>query len=65
VLLGVVLGRVPEGRVDAALGRAGVAADRVDLREESYVSAEIESLDGRAHSRAAGAYHEDVVLGLH
>jgi hypothetical protein len=42
-----------------------VAANRVDLGEEHDVGAEIEGLDGRAHSRAAGAYHEDVVLGLH
>ena len=37
VLLGVVLGGVPERRVDPALGRAGVAADRMDLRDERDV----------------------------
>ena len=39
VLLGVVLGRVPERGVDPALGRAGVAADRVDLGEKRDVGA--------------------------
>ena len=39
VLLGVVLGRVAERRVDAALGRAGVAARRVELGDERDVRA--------------------------
>ena len=37
--LGAVLGRVPERRVDAALGRAGVAARRVQLRDDGDVRA--------------------------
>ena len=65
VLLGVVLGRVPQGGVDPALGRAGMAAHRVDLREESHVRALIVRLDGCAHARATGAYDEDVVRCFH
>ena len=65
VLLGVVLGGVPERGVDPALGRAGVAADGMDLGEERHVGAGVERLDGRAHARAAGADYKDVVLGLH
>ena len=65
VLLGVVLGRVPERRVDPALGRAGVAANRVDLGDERDVGAGVECLDRGAHARAAGADDEHVVLRVH
>ena len=65
VLLGVVLGGVPERRVDPALGRAGVAANRMDLREERDVRARVMGLDGRAHARAAGPDDEHVVYGFH
>ena len=65
VLLGVVLGGVAERRVDPALGRAGVAARRVDLRDERDVGARVVRLDGRAHARAAGPDDEHVVLGFH
>ena len=65
VLLGVVLGRVAERRVDPALGRARVAADRVDLRDERDVGARVVGLDRRAHAGAAGADDEDVVLRFH
>ena len=65
VFLGTVLRGVAEGRIDAALCRAGVAADRMDLREQRYVGARIVRLDGRAHTRAAGTDDEDIVLGLH
>ena len=65
VLLGVVLGGVPERRVDPALGRAGVAARRMDLRDERDVGARVVRLDGRAHPRAAGPDDEHVVLRFH
>ena len=65
VLLGVVVGRVPERRVDAALGRAGVAAHRVDLRDHRDVRAGVEGLDRRAHARAAGPDDHDVVNRVH
>ena len=65
VLLGVVLGGVPERGVDPALGRAGVAAGRMDLRDERDVGARIVRLDGRAHPRAAGPDNEHVVLRFH
>jgi hypothetical protein len=65
VLFRVVVGGVAERRVDAALGGARVAPDRVDLGQEGDVRAEVEGLDGGAHSRAAGADDQHVVLGLH
>ncbi len=65
VLLGVVLGRVPERGVDPALRRAGVAANRVDLGDHRDVRAGVESLDRRAHSRAAGTHDDDIVNGVH
>ena len=65
VLLGVVLGGVPERGVDPALGRAGVAAHRMDLREKRDVGAEIVRLDRGAHARQAGADDEHVVCGFH
>ena len=65
VLLGIVLGGVPERRVDAALGGAGVAADRMDLRDERDVRARVVCLDGGAHAGAAGADDQHVVLRFH
>ena len=65
VLLRAVLGGVPERRVDPALGRAGVAADRMDLREKRDVGAEIVCLDRGAHPGAPGADNQDVVCGFH
>src|SRR5205085_2642172 len=65
VLLRVVVGGVAERRVDPALGRAGVAARRMDLRDESDVGPCVERLDRGAHARAAGTDDQDVVLGLH
>ena len=65
VLLGAVLGLVPERRVDAALGGAGVAARRVQLRDHRDLRASIVSLDGCAHAGAPGADDEDVVGRLH
>ena len=62
---GSVLGGVSERRVDPALGRAGVAADGMDLRDERDVGARVVRLDGRAHARAAGPDNEHVVLGFH
>jgi hypothetical protein len=65
VLLGAVLGGVPERRVDPAFGRAGVAADRVDLGEKRDVGALVERLDGRAHPGAAGPDDKHVMLRQH
>ena len=65
VRLGAVLGGVAERRVDAALGRAGVAAGRVQLRDHADVGARVVGLDGRAHACAAGADDEHVVRRFH
>ncbi len=65
VLLGTVLGCVPERRVDAALGGSRVTPSRVELRDEGDVGAGVECLDRRPHSGAAGADDEDVVLRFH
>ena len=65
MLLGIVLGGVPERGVDPAFGRARVAADGVDLRDHRDVRARIEGLDRRAHPRAAGPDDEHVVLRYH
>ena len=54
VLLGIVLGRVSERRVDPALSRPRVAANRVDLGEERDVRTLVECLDRGAHPSAAG-----------
>ena len=63
--LGAVLAGVPEGRVDPALGRAGVAAGRVELRDDRDVRARVVRLDRGAHPRATRPDHEYVVLRLH
>ena len=60
-----VLGRVSERGVDPALGRSGMRAGRVQLRDHRDVRPGVVGLDGRAHARAAGADHEDVVLSDH
>ena len=65
VLLGIVLRRVPERSVDPAFGRAGVAADGMDLGDDGDVGAHVERLDGGAHPRAAAAHDQDVVLRVH
>ena len=65
VLLGVVVGRVPERGVDPALRGPGVAADRMDLREKRDVGAEIVGLDRGAHAGAPGADDEHVVRCFH
>ena len=65
VALGGVVGRVPERRVDAALGRAGVAAGRVQLRDDRDVRARVVGLDRGAHACATRADHEYVVLRVH
>ena len=65
VRLGGVLGGVAERRVDAALGRARMAAGRVELRDHADVRAGVVRLDGRAHARAAGADDQDVVGRFH
>ena len=62
---GVVLAGVAERRVDAALGRAGVAARRVELRDDRDVRARVVRLDRRAHACAARPDHEYVVLRVH
>ena len=65
VLLDRVLGGVAERRVDPALGRAGVAARRVQLRDDADVRARVVRLDGRAHACAARPDDEHVVLRVH
>ena len=65
VALPGVLGRVPERGVDAALGRAGMAPGRVELRDDADVGACVVSLDRRAHPGTAGADDEDVVRCFH
>ena len=60
-----VLLRVPERGVDAALGRAGMAAGRMELRDDGDVGSGVERLDRRAHARATGADHEDIVRRFH
>ena len=50
VLLRIVLRRVSERGVDPSLGRARMAANRVDLRQERDVGTGIESLDGGTHA---------------
>ena len=65
VLLGIVLRRVAERRVDPALGRAGVATNRVDLRDDGHVGAHVERLDRGAHACAAAADDQHVVRRVH
>ncbi len=65
VVLGAVLAGVAERGVDAALGRAGVAARRVQLRDDADVGARIVRLDGGAHPGTAGTDHDYVVRRLH
>ena len=65
VALRAVVAGVAERGVDPALGGAGVAARRVELREEGDVGAGVERLDRGAHPGAAGADHEYVVRRLH
>ncbi len=65
VRLGVVVGLVAERGVDASLGRARVAAGRVQLRDDRNPGAGIVRLDGSAHARAARADHEHVEGSVH
>src|SRR6185503_1803887 len=65
VLFGVVLRGVAKGRVDAALRRAGVAANGMDLGDERHVRPLVVGLDSRAHAGTAGTDDEDVVLRFH
>ena len=60
VRLGVVVRLVAERRVDAALGRARVAARRVELRDDRDACARVVGLDRGAHACAAGADDEHV-----
>ena len=64
VRLGAVLGGVAERGVDAALGGAGMAPRRVQLRDHADVRAPVVRLDGCAHAGAPGADDEDVVASL-
>jgi hypothetical protein len=65
VFLRVVLGGVPERRVDAAFRRSGMAADGMDLRDQRHVRPRVVGLDSGAHTGTAGADDQDIVLGLH
>ena len=65
VRLGAVLGGVPERRVDPSFGRAGVAAGRVELRDDGHVRAGVVCLDRGSHAGATRADHEYVVLRVH
>ena len=65
VALGRILRRVAERRVDAALGGAGVAARRVELRDDGDVGAGVVCLDRGAHPCAAGSDDQDVVGRFH
>ena len=60
-----VVADVAERGVDPALGGAGVAARRVELRDDGDVGAGVERLDRGAHPGAPGADHEYVVRRLH
>src|SRR5439155_19080008 len=62
---GVVLRGVAQRRIDPALGRAEVAADRVDLGDKGDVGTGVVCLDGRSHARAAGTDDKYVVLPVH
>jgi hypothetical protein len=46
---------VAQGRADAALGRAGVAACRVELRQDRRLDAVARELERRPQAGAAGA----------
>jgi hypothetical protein len=63
--VGVVLGCVSECRVDAALGGAGVASRRVQLRDDGDIGACVVRCDRGAHAGAAGPDHHDIVLRVH
>ena len=63
--LGIVVRLVPERRVDAALGRAGVAPRRVQLRHDRNPSACVVGLDRGAHACAAGAHNQHVERPVH
>ena len=60
-----ILGGVTERRVDAPLGRAGMAARGVQFRDHPDVRACIMGFDGCAHTGAAGADDQDVVGCFH
>ena len=51
---------VAERGVDAALGRAGVGARRMQLRDDRDVGAGALGLDGGAHAGKARTDHHDV-----
>ena len=65
VRLGVVVGLVPERRVDAPLRRAGVAAGRVELRDDGHARPGVVGLDRGAHAGAAGTHDEHVEGSVH
>ena len=65
MLLRIVLGGVAEGRVDASLRRARMAANGMDLGDQRDIRSRVVSLDGGAHAGATGTDDENVVLGFH
>ena len=52
-----------EGRVDPALGRIGMGADRVDLGDDAHGGPRLGRAEGGALAGEAGAYDEDIMLG--
>ena len=52
-----------QGGVDPSLGSSRVAAQRVHLGQHGHVDTCAGGLQGRPHSRQAGAYHQDVMAG--
>ena len=63
--LRVVVRLVAERRVDASLGRAGVAARRMELRDDGDACARVVGLDRGAHAGAAGTDDEHVEGSVH
>ena len=54
-----------DGSVDAPLGRAGMAANRMHFGDDGNIGAEACRLKGGAHPRKPGAHYDNVVIGNH
>ena len=57
-----VVAPVRQGGVDPALGRVGVAPDRVDLGDDGNVRAVVGGCQRGSHAGQTGAYYEYVVI---